>query len=100
MTPVTGGGSRFPVLDRHGVQIKVGDQLRAQVCVGRYGQTRIIETTVTEDHWPLCSLYVAGGPYGGYSINSHFDFDGRVLRCYHQHRDFEHGHEQWAEVIK
>lgn len=94
--PVTGGREHFPMLDRHGRQIEVGDRLRAQVCIGPYGQTKVVEVVVTEAHWPYCAIYGTGPKE---CISTTFDFDQRVLRCATRHVDFEHGHETWAEVL-
>jgi hypothetical protein len=91
---VTGGANRYPIFDRFGARLHVGDRLRAQCCVGRYGQTRIIETTVTDAHWDYCQMNTQGCV-----ISAEFDFAADVLRCRHVHRDYEHGHETWAEVI-
>lgn len=99
---VTGCGARYPVVDRHGVRIKVGDRLRAQVCVGRYGQTRLIETVVEQAHWPLGQYCTQDGGKGKetYVIPVRLDGKVRVLHCATVHRDYEHGHETWAEVVK
>lgn len=93
--PVTGGTDRFPVFDRHGTRIHVGDTLRAKVCTGPYGQTKIVTAVVTDAHWQYCQMNVPGN-----LIGTAFDFKARVLRCYHKHEDYEHGHETWAEVVK
>lgn len=92
--PVTGGVDHFPIYDRHGTRLHVGDRLRAQCCVGRYGQTRTIETTITRAHWPYCCLNAEGCV-----VTTQFDHSARVLRCYYRHHDVEHAHEAWAEVI-
>jgi hypothetical protein len=89
--PCTGGNAHSPIYDRHGERIHVGDKLRVQHCVGRYGQTKVEEMTVTEAHWTYCQHGVAGTEY---------DFAANVLRCKHTHHDFEHGHDTWAEIIK
>lgn len=89
--PCTGGNDRFPVVDRNGVRICVGDTLRVKHCVGPYGQTRTSEMTVTEAHWQYCQHGVAA---------TRFDFQTNTLRCASVHNDFEHGHETWAEIIK
>jgi hypothetical protein len=104
MTLVTGGAGKWPILDKHGKRIHVGDRIRAQICVGRLGQTRIVETTVTEAHWQYCSMSVPyrmfeGGAEQWGTIGTEYDFADKVLRCYHEHRDFEHGHETWAEIV-
>lgn len=87
---VTGGAEHWPVFDRHGKRIHLGDRLRAQVSIGRFGQVRVIEVTVTEQHWYYCQFE---------GIATNFDFKGQVLRCYSKWEDVEHGHELWAEVI-
>jgi len=89
--PVTGCAKRFPMLDRHGHQIHVGDRLRYQHCTGRYGQTSISETVVTQPHYPYGSID---------SAHFHLDFDHLVLRGFHHHDDFEHGHTTWVEILR
>lgn len=97
--------SRMPVVDRYGKPVCVGDRIRAQVCVGRYGQTKIHEGVVCEQskEAPAHAQYsqllfrtdggkleYAGVEYGG--------SNSTVGKCYRNHEDFEHGHESWVEV--
>jgi hypothetical protein len=80
------------MLDRNGRQLHVGDRIRAQVCVGPYGQTAIVETTVTNAH----------EPYGQISANTRtigFHYRDGKLVGQHVHNDFEHGHETWVEIL-
>lgn len=88
--PVTGGKGKWPVFDRHGVRIHVGDRLRVQYCSGRYGQTRQELMTVENAHWDYCQEGNAC---------TVFDFSANALRTMKTHHDFEHGHEAWAEII-
>lgn len=100
--PCTGGAGRWPIFDRHGVRIHLGDRLRAQVCIGPYGQTEIIEIEVTEVHWQYCQSPSGTKSRDGrfHSASTEYDFKEHVLRCYRKHEDVEHGHEQWAEIIQ
>jgi hypothetical protein len=90
---VTGGTGHWPVLDRHGRPLRVGDRLLAQVCVGPYGQTERIEATVQDAHWQYCQMVV-----NGRVIGTEFDRAAQVLRCARTWNDYEHGHQTWAEV--
>jgi hypothetical protein len=73
--------------DRHGRLLRLGDLVRVQHCVGRYGQTQITEGRVT-----------ALGEYGGLTLDG-----ARYVvvppEGYHRHVDFEHGHETWVEIV-
>lgn len=89
---VTGWNSRTPLHDRHGNPLHVGDKIRAQVSTGRYGQTKIIEHTITRSHEPYGAINTQAQliPFelkGGKGIG-HTKFD-----------DFEHGHETWVEKV-
>lgn len=86
---VTACDDRFPVVDRHGVRVHVGDTLRVRHCVGPYGQTAETLHTVQNAHW----LYGSDGP-----VTARYDYDARVMRCAYVHTDPEHSHEVWAEV--
>src|SRR4051812_29006160 len=96
---VTGGADRLPVFDRRGRRIRVGDKLRAQVCVGKYGQTRVIECVVTEAHWAHGQMTASapGGPPR--VVSAEPAHTPPRLVCYNRHIDIEHGHETWAEVV-
>jgi hypothetical protein len=95
-TALTGGAPGFPIVDRHGTRIHVGDRLRAQVSVGRYGAVKVVEHTITEKeaHWPLCFLDVQQG-----LITTRYDPAAKQLECHDVFHDYEHGHETWAEII-
>jgi hypothetical protein len=104
---ITAGSGRLPVVDRHDKPIHLGDKLRIQHCVGRYGQTMITEFVATEAHLPYTQLNFPCKPYW-HSNNQQlssgvvgFDYDAvrKVLRGHHVHNDFEHGHETWIEVV-
>lgn len=106
-TPVTGGSTRSPILDRQGVPLHVGDTLRAQCCVGRYGEVRTVEHSLTpaDAHWPLCFLDTrqltrnAEGRQVSCLITTRWDAAAGVLRCQDTHHDVEHGHQTWAEIL-
>lgn len=88
---VTGGRGKWPMVDMNGTPIRVGDRIRYQYCSGRYGQTAIAQPiTVTDEHYDYCQI---GG--AGFEL----DFKTNILRGYHEHHDFEHGHKTWVEVI-
>ena len=90
--PVTGCIGRHPMVDRFGCQLHVGDRIRAQVCVGRYGQTSIVETIVPNAHEPY-GLISAGVR----TIGFHYR-DGKLIGQ-HVHNDYDHGHETWVEIV-
>lgn len=87
---VTGCAKRYPMVDRNDRRIQVGDRIRYQHCTGSYGQTAVSEAVVTESHYPY-------GQIG--SAAFYLDFGASVLRGYHRHDDWEHGHETWVEVL-
>ena len=89
-TVVTGCLKNYPMEDRNGKPIHVGDRIRYQHCVGRYGQTAISETVVTQAHYPYGQIANAG---------FHLDWGRNVLVGYYKHDDVEHGHETWVEII-
>ena len=92
-TLVLGSASRLPLLDRNGRQLRVGDRLRAQICCGRYGRTKLVEVTVDESFYYLPLI---GGP--GTTVDFHL-VPGPALQAYRKFDDVEHAHESWAEVI-
>jgi hypothetical protein len=98
MTQVTTFVSRCPVFDRHGVPVCVGNRIRAKVCVGRYGQTRIIEGVVEGEHSPGGRFYIRLETGSLYPVTVESK-NGKAV-CYHKHIDYEHGHERWAEVLE
>jgi hypothetical protein len=86
--------------DRRGRQLEVGQIVRVQHCIGRYGQTEIVEGRIKEI-----------SPYGGVSLDN---IDRLAVRRgqstetiyvtvtrtgYEKFEDFEHGHEKWTEII-
>jgi hypothetical protein len=91
---VTGGAKRWPMVDRHGRPLYKGCKIRAQVCTGRYGQTRIVEGMVDQAHYEYCCVIV-----GEHTADFQFDSSAGLLRGYHKHVDFEHGHETWVDLI-
>jgi len=97
--PCTGASALYPIVDRHDKRIHVGDRMRAQVCVGPYGQTAIVEFTVTEKCWTYCQHTAVDRSGKPQCVSAEYDPKAKVLRCYHRHQDVEHGHETWAEII-
>lgn len=96
---VTGGAGRWPIYDRLGRRIRVGDTLRAQVCVGRYGQTRVIVCVVTEAHWSYCQMTAADSGGTARVVSAELASNPTRLVCYNRHTDVEHAHETWAEIV-
>lgn len=91
--------------DRYGVPLEVGQRVRVQHCVGRYGQTRIV-TGILRKIGQYGNVYVTTEPPSdeGRCMYPKFERDPNLgedaMRGYHEHRDFEHGHETWIEVIE
>jgi len=100
LTPLTSRAGKHPVFDRNGVQLCVGDKLKAQICTGRYGQVAVFDFDVNVPH-ALYGQLIASAPAG--AVICHFNWLGNpdipVDICYYQHSDIEHGHETWAEVV-
>ena len=82
------------MLDRNDRQLHVGDRIRAQVVTGPYGQTAIVETTVTRAHEPYGQIQVANTQ----GIIA-FHYRNGVLMGRSVHKDYDHGHETWVEII-
>jgi hypothetical protein len=104
--------------DRHLVELAIGDKVRCQYCVGRYGQTRQIEgilesidpahrtiTVKATDGGPerefhgndLCWRGLRMGVFDAYNRPPEFPNDWFV--GYYRHNDYEHGYESWVEVL-
>lgn len=92
---ITGGRGNWPIFDRNWIPVCVGDRVRAQICTGAYGQTRIVEMVIQDEYYPYCQIEV---PSGGIMVFE-YSFDRDALHGYYRHADFEHGHEKWVEVI-
>jgi hypothetical protein len=86
--------------DRHGRQLEVGQIVRVQHCVGRYGQTDIVEGRIK-----------AISPYGVVTLDQAWGRGSTQIVAgvvtvtvsrtgYDKLDDFEHGHEKWTEIIK
>lgn len=73
--------------DRHGRELKIGQIVEIQHCVGRYGQTRIEEGEIT--HFGLGGVTLDGWKWVTIAPNG-----------YHKHDDIEHGHEIWTEIVE
>jgi hypothetical protein len=98
LKPITSRPDRIPVYDRNGLQVCLGDKLKAQMCTGRYGRVSQVETVSNEEHTVYgavnafdkgraCTLYFNGHLVSGFDIG------------YKDFNDFEHGHETWAEIF-
>ncbi len=112
---------RGKCFDRHGVELAPGQKVRMQVCIGRYGQTRIVtgellqvskyrnvtialgpetipfrESGVLVGGTPFSNDYKAGDIYSGCPLE--YNYKTSRIEGYHKHDDFEHGHEVWLEV--
>lgn len=96
MTELTACSRRYPVLDRHGKRLKVGDRIRAQVWAGPYGQVRVIETIVREEE---AHLLYGQMNRGEWVIAFDLNPQGDAIVGYSKLNDVEHGHETWAEII-
>lgn len=94
---LTSRADRIPVFDRKGVQVCLGDKLKAQVCTGRYGQTALVDAEATELHLVYGQISAMQG-----DLPRTIALNGYLVRNadvgYLLHNDFEHGYEQWLEV--
>lgn len=102
------------IVDRSGKPVAVGAKIRVQQCIGRYGQTQIVEGTISQltefngavltldkparqrrhDHW------VTLEPGKLFFVSLPGEFDGDRYVCARKFEDFEHGHETWVDVIQ
>lgn len=91
---------RTPVVDRHGKPVHLGDRVRVQHCIGRYGQVRIDEGVVSGDgtaQYGMVPVRTDDGRLVGADIK--YTSGSPVGVCFDVFDDFEHGHETWLEVI-
>jgi len=77
--------SKYPT-DRAGRALALGQRVRIQHCVGRYGQTQVSEGIITDM-----------GP-GGVTLDN-TRWVTVSPNGYHRHQDFEHGHEVWTKIV-
>jgi len=94
--------------DRHGTPLAIGQRLRVQVCVGRYGQTAIRQGIIEELDERLSGVVLrldAGftencGRFGmHYRPTGSSFFVGVERNGFYEHVDFEHAHKVWSEII-
>ena len=86
--PADGRVTMGEFTDRNGRPLKVGQRIRVQHCIGRYGQTEIVSGVITHIV-TYCGATLDGNRYVTIPHNG-----------YSKHNDFEHGHEKWAEIIE
>jgi hypothetical protein len=80
-------GNPYGYTDRHGRVLEIGQRVRVQVCVGRYGQTVIREGVIQ-----------SFSPYSGMTLDT--GYTTLTRSGYEKFEDFEHGHEKWTEIIR
>lgn len=103
LTPITTRIYKWPAFDRNGVQICLGDKLKAQVCTGPYGRVEVFDFDVPNEHYQHGILTTAvPGPkqvasFAFEPVTGRPDIKADV--GYRRNNDFEHAHEQWAEVV-
>lgn len=99
--------------DRHGTELEPGQDIRVQECVGRYGQTRVVEGTIEKLYAPssvTIRLSESCTPFNDEVRGNGINYlqqrkAGEIYTVsvppngYHKHDDFEHGHEVWIEVV-
>ena len=101
--------------DRNGKLLEAGDVVDVKYCIGRYGQTRMVRGILKSiDNFGGVAIYLSSctepfnvyfqgftaktlGPGDEHYIAIKFNrVDGKLIG-YHEHHDFEHGHETWIE---
>lgn len=102
-------------VDRHGVPIRLGQELEIQHCIGSYGRTQLVKGVLREiDHRYRGFTIELAAPAIWHAKDRNIRKDvgdsfyvplrGEVLDgkfvCMHRHHDFEHGHEVWARVVE
>ncbi|ASJ88512.1 MULTISPECIES: hypothetical protein [Pseudomonadaceae] len=98
LEPLTSRADWLPVYDRNGVQICLGDKLRAQISTGRYGAVGMVEAVAAPKHLPYAALSAQrNGKDCSIYFNAYFVSGFDV--GYHCSNDFEHGRETWVEVV-
>lgn len=102
------------IVDRNGVHVNVGSNIRVERCVGRYGQVDHVEGTVeqfTDFAGAVLRLlqparrkmrdhHVWAKPGEQMFVSLPGKVEGDRLVCFDRFEDFEHGHETWIEVIQ
>lgn len=78
--------------DRYGRALAVGRRVRVQYCVGRYGQTDIVEGVIETLYPDLAGLTLRRADGSLKYVN--IERNG-----FHKFEDFEHGHERWTEIV-
>ena len=102
--------------DRRGLELKIGAHVLVQQTAGPYGQTRqfkariesleplmpaTILATILEGSWTVYGKY--GNSYyepgKRYRLQPTWTEKAGERWAYHEHHDFEHGHETWLELL-
>lgn len=97
-TPITAGVNKYPVYDRHGVQVCLGDTLQAQVTDGPYGRTASVGYVVDQAHAMYCQFNTKNHVI---PLALRYDLHSQPVMVAHRiFEDFEHGHECWAEITQ
>ena len=108
--------TQIRIVDRHRKPLEIGQKLRVQHCVGRYGQVRIDEGVIDQIDTTFRGVTikltqpgyryfrdrrepVAAGQPLYLALSGEFDIARGQFHCYRKHDDFEHGHEAWAEIV-
>lgn len=98
LTPLTSRLDAIPVYDKNGIQVCLGDALKAQICIGRYGQVTQIDAVADKAHLQYGSLISSRNG----KVETLF-FNGFMIAGYdiglNAFVDFEHGHETWIEIV-
>ncbi len=99
--------TRFVSVDRHGKEIKIGQRLKIKHCVGSHGQCEILEGVLeSRCKWRGFTLRLDNGSGQYVADISEYDHamkwpDGRgVMAGYAKLVDFDHGHEEWIEIVE
>jgi hypothetical protein len=109
--------SQYACVDRDGVRLEPGQTIEVQHCVGRYGEVRRVSgklVRINEYHGITMILAAETKPFTEYSrfgSNTYagldeyyvcnalqYDFKKKCMVGYHEHKDYEHGHEAWVKV--
>lgn len=99
--------------DRNGKPLAPGQTIRIKHCVGPYGQCDTVTgklvsinqyggltITLDHDHYYTFKGFCYVAKKGeDYYVAAPFELRNNVMVGYKEHKDFEHGHEAWVEIL-
>jgi hypothetical protein len=97
------------VKDKNGIEVNPGDFVEVKHCIGRYGRTDKVRGTFAKAtvHGVYLTFDKSYTPFSKLGGDTHpagaevlFTISQRDGVYYSKHNDFEHGHEEYMELVK